>query len=193
MNLRSQKQLAARVLKCGVSRVRIKAEKEVEEAITREDIRNLIKKNLIWKIQKRGQVRAQSRLRLAQRKKGRKKGFGSKKGKAGARNSGKRHWIRTIRSVRKALKKLKETGAIENRLYRRLYLMAKGGTFKSRRHLLSYLKEHELLKMKERKPVKKVKKPAKPIKKVKRKPAKKKPATAKRAKKAAKKQTKKKK
>lgn len=166
MNLRSQKQLAARILKCGLSRVRVKTEKDVGEAITREDIRNLIGKGLIWKVQKRGQNRAMARKRLGQKRRGRKRGFGSKKGKAGARSPGKTQWMKTIRSVRDSLKKLKESGMIERRLYRKLYLMAKGGSFKSRRHLLSYLRDHELIKKKP--PKEKIKKPEKiekPIKK----------------------------
>lgn len=174
MNLRSQKQLAARIMKCGTTRVRVKSEKDVEEAITREDIRSLISKGLIWKIQKRGQVSAYSRKRLSQKKRGRKKGFGSKKGKAGARNPKKARWMRTIRSVRSALKKLKESKMIDGRMYRKLYLMAKGGSFKSRRHLVLYLKDHELLKVKE-KPVKKKAPVKKSIKKIK-KAAVKKPA-----------------
>lgn len=167
MNLRSQKHLAARILKCGATRVRVRSGKEVEEAITREDIRNLIKKGLIWKVQKRGQVRAFARMRASQRSKGRKRGFGSRKGKAGARNPGKSEWIRSIRSVRGALRGLKEYGLIEKRPYRKLYLMAKGGSFKSRRHLIQYLKDHELLKVKG-KPLKK--RPA-VEKSIKRKPA----------------------
>ncbi len=179
MNLRSQKQLAARVMNCGITRVRIKTEKEVEEAITREDIRNLIKKGLIWKVQKKGQNRAMARKRLSQKKRGRKKGFGSRKGKAGSRNPKKTRWMKTIRSVRKALKNLKETGAIESGIYRKLYLRAKGGTFKSRRHLILYLKGHELLK---EKPIRKPKKKTKPIKAAKKtvkKPTAKKPAAKK--------------
>jgi len=163
MNLRSQKQLAARVMNCGTTRVRIKTEKEVEEAITREDIRNLIKKGLIWKVQKKGQNRAMARKRLSQKKRGRKKGFGSRKGKAGSRNPKKTRWMKTIRSVRDSLKTLKETGAIESGIYRKLYLRAKGGTFKSRRHLILYLKGHELLKEKQ-KPVRKKEKIKKPKK-----------------------------
>jgi large subunit ribosomal protein L19e len=150
MNLRSQKQLAARIMKCGTTRVRVKTDKDVDEAITREDIRGLIKKGLIWKVQKKGQNKSQSRKRLSQKKKGRKKGFGSRKGKAGARNPRKKQWMRTIRAVRDSLKSLKEKGLIDSQVYRRMYLMAKGGSFKSRRHLLLYLKDHELLKVSEK-------------------------------------------
>jgi len=55
MDLSSQKRIAADVLKCGITRVRITADgeamKEVEEALTREDIRALVRKGLIKKIQ----------------------------------------------------------------------------------------------------------------------------------------------
>ena len=54
MNVRSQKQIAAKIMKIGVSRVRVKGEKEVEEAITRNDIRTLITRGVIYKTKKKG-------------------------------------------------------------------------------------------------------------------------------------------
>ena len=71
MNLKSQKKIASRILKCGLNRVRIEASKEVEEALTREDIRGLIRKGLIKKMQKRGASRAGAKRRLVQKKRGR--------------------------------------------------------------------------------------------------------------------------
>lgn len=188
MNLKSQKQMAAKILKCGMTRVRTKTDKEVEEAITREDIRGLIKKGLIWKVQKKGQNKSYSRKRLTQKKRGRGRGFGSRKGKSGARTSRKTLWIKTIRAVRDQLKKLKMSGQIDAKLYRRLYRMAKGGTFKSRKHIMFYLKDHELLKERVKPVAKKAEKKAKPKpKKPAKKPANKKPAKKKPAKKTAKK------
>ena len=68
MNLSTQKRIAAEIMKCGVSRIRIKEDKDVEEALTREDIRNLIKKGLIKRIQKKGTSRVHARAILRQKK-----------------------------------------------------------------------------------------------------------------------------
>jgi len=146
MDLKSQKRIAAEILKCGASRVRVKAVKEVEEALTREDVRGLIKKGLITAVQKKGTGRAAAKKKLAQKKKGRQKGTGSRKGARGARLSSKQAWIRKIKSLRKLLRELRDSGRIERDVYRRVFGMAKGGFFRNKNHLFYYLKEHELLK-----------------------------------------------
>ena len=61
MGLNSQKKIAASLLKCGASRIRIKQSKEVDEALTRNDIRELIKKGYIWKEQKKGSSKKYSK------------------------------------------------------------------------------------------------------------------------------------
>lgn len=174
MDLKSQKQIAAKILKCGVSRVRVEASKEVEEALTREDIRGLIQKGLIKKVQKKGTSRSKARKILSQKKKGRRKGTGRRKGRTGARSPSKRVWIRSIRGIRNLLRELRDRGRIETRDYRKLLLMAKGGAFRSRKHTLFYIKDKELFKETEKKPAPKAgKKAKKPAAKKPRKPAKK--------------------
>ena len=143
MNLSTQKRLAASILKCGVSRVRIKQDKAVEEALTREDIRGLIERDLIWKIQKKGTARGKARKILSQKRKGRKRGPGSKKGIQVDR---KREWMSHIRAQRRILKSLRDSGNISKKDYRTVYLRAKGGMFRSKKHMLSYLKERDILK-----------------------------------------------
>jgi large subunit ribosomal protein L19e len=151
MGMNSQKRIAADLLKCGVSRVRIEAAKEVEEALTREDIRNLIKKGMIKKIRKKGQNRAKTRKLQLQKKLGRRKGPGSRKGSKFTRNPRKRAWIKRVRPLRMLLTELKENEQIKKKDYRRIYLQIKGGMFRDKKHLLLYLKEHELLRAKPKK------------------------------------------
>ncbi len=139
--LEAQKRMAAELLKCGVSRVRIKSEKEVKEAITREDVRRLIRKGVIYKVQKKGTSRAFARKKLEQKRKGRRKGQGSRKGAKKARKRPKDVWMGRIRALRKLLRELKEKGKLEREEYKKLYLMAKGGAFRTKRHLLLYLKK----------------------------------------------------
>ncbi len=160
--MRSQKSMAAKILKCGASRVRIDtstedARKEVGEALTREDIRNLIRKGLIRKVQKKGSSRAKARKILMQKKKGRRKGTGSRKG--GRKIRKKAAWIKVARPLRRFLRKLRDSGQIDKKDYRRLYMRVKGGMFRNKKHLLFYLKEHELLKPVAKRPRKKTPKP----------------------------------
>jgi len=152
-NIKSQKRMAAEILKCGIYRIKIKSVQEAEEALTREDVRNLIRKGIISKVQKRGSSRAAARKILTQKKKGRRKGMGKRKGKLYAGESKKRKWTKTIKTMRSLLKELKENGRIERKDYRNMYLRIKSGMFRNRNHILLYLKEHDLLKQAE--PVKK--------------------------------------
>jgi large subunit ribosomal protein L19e len=162
MDLRSQKSMAAKILKCGASRIRIDAgtedaRKEIGEALTREDIRILIRKGLIRKVQKKGSSRAKTRKILIQKRKGRRKGTGSRKG--GRKTRKKAAWIRTARPLRRFLRKLRDSGQIDKKDYRKLYMRIKGGMFRNKKHLMFYLKEHELLKPIAKRPRKKTPKP----------------------------------
>lgn len=148
MNLSTQKQIAAKILKCGTSRVRIRAGKEVEESLTREDVRNLIRKGHIWKEQKKGTSKFNAKKIISQKKRGRMKGHGSRKGTAGARKKRKQIWMDTVRPLRRLLRELKDSGSITNQHYKKIYLMIKGGAFRNKKHLLYYLKDHEMLKAK---------------------------------------------
>lgn len=49
-----------------------------------------------------------------------------------------------IRPMRKALKKLRDEGKITRRVYRDLYLKAKGNAFRNTAHLRTYIAEHKL-------------------------------------------------
>ncbi len=146
MNLRTQKNLAAKILKAGISRVKVENDPDVAEAITRNDVRNLIKAGLISTIQKKGQCTSLSKKRAAQKKKGRKTSKGSKKGTKNARKNSKTKWMVRIRSIRKMLKEMKEGNQIENADYRKLYKLASGGTFRSKKHVIMYAEDHDMLK-----------------------------------------------
>jgi len=110
VNLKSQKRMAADILKCGIDRVKIKQDKEVEDALTRDDIRRLIKKGLITKVQKKGTSRLGSKKTAIQKKKKRRIGTGSRKGSKGARTKDKEVWMKKIRALRRLLKELRDEG-----------------------------------------------------------------------------------
>ena len=145
MDMNSQKEIAAKIMKCGVSRVRIRQAEEVEEALTREDIRGLIQKGIIWKVQKAGTSKYASKKRLDQKAKGRMNGPGKRKGTTGARKNDKTKWMEKVRALRKMLSELKESGQVEGKDYGILYRRIKGGFFRNKKHLLYYLKEHDIL------------------------------------------------
>lgn len=139
MRFDHQRRLAAAIFHVGLNRVRITtdpAEQEnILDAITREQIRELIRRNVITKRAEKGVSRARARHRAAQKRKGRRRGTGSREGTSNARRPSKAHWMLTIRALRRRLRELKAQGRIDVRTYRRFYSQAKGGMFKSRAHL----------------------------------------------------------
>lgn len=146
MELGLQKRLAASIGGCSKKRVVFDVERldEIKEAITKVDIRGLIKDNAIKIRKKRGISRFRIRKNKAQKRKGRQKGFGSRKGSKNARLENKREWINKARLQRKLLNTLKKKRIITNNVYRELYWKVKGGFFRSKRHIKLYIEEHNL-------------------------------------------------
>jgi len=134
--------MAAELLGCGANRVWIDPTymEDVADAITRDDIRAAINDGKIRKLRVQGTSRGRIRYLKAQKKKGRRKGMGSRMGTKKARNPKKEAWMRTIRAVRKQLKELRDTGRINKRTYREYYMKSKGGMFRSRAHVISHIK-----------------------------------------------------
>lgn len=138
--------MAAEILKCGASRVRVVQSKDVDEALTRQDIRNLIRKGLIYKVQKKGTSKINSRRRFKQKKKGRMGGAGRRKGTLKTRAPPKKEWMRIVRTLRKTLRELRASGQIADGSYGGIYRRIKGGSFRNKSHMFLYLKEHGLMK-----------------------------------------------
>ncbi len=147
MKLTVQKRLASRLLKAGYNKVKFDPERlsDIKEAITSSDLRTLIKEGAVVKEKPKGVSKSRSRKVKEQKKKGRRKGHGSRKGKATARTEKKETWINRIRAQRKLLSSLKEQQKISKETYTLFYRKAKGGFFRSKRHLLLYLEEQNLI------------------------------------------------
>ena len=143
MELRSQKQTAAKLMKCGVSRVWIDPARigDAHQAITAEDIRRLIKDGIISKKQKKGLSTFKKKKVALQKRKGRRKGEGSRKGSLGSRYSRKQDWMNRVRSQRKFLKDMLKDQKIEKEFYKELYRKSKGGFFRNVGHLKSYIEK----------------------------------------------------
>lgn len=148
MDLSLQKRLAAEVLGVGESRIWIDPNRieDVEGAVTKEEIRKLIREGVIRVKPVKGNSRARWKERHEKRKKGRRRGPGKRKGTKTARLSKKEAWMNRIRKIRRYLRYLRDKGVIDKKTYRRLYMLAKGGAFKSLSSLKSYMKEQGLLK-----------------------------------------------
>lgn len=135
MNL--QKKLASSIMKCGIEKVWIDPKNEkVKQAITRKDIKRFIKEGIIKKIPDK---KVKRHLEKKQQR------SGSIKGSRGARISKKQGWLNVVRPQRRLLKELKQKGQLKPFVYLKIYKMIKGNVFRSKAHLMSYLKNKELL------------------------------------------------
>lgn len=147
-DLRYQRNIAARILKCGKDRIWLDPSRsaDIAEAITARDINHLINDGVINKKHKKGVSTGRKRFAAAQKKKGRRKGPGSRKGKRSTRLPPKRAWIKQVRILRKTLSELKISGKIKKDVYRMLYRRVKGGFFRNREHLITYLEKEDIIK-----------------------------------------------
>lgn len=145
-DLKSQRRLAAQILKIGQNRVWINPERieDAEGAITREEVRKLVHEGTIKSKPEKGISRGRGRILHLKKKKGRRSGMGSRTGSPHARISKKEAWMSKIRVLRKRLRLLKAKKIIPEGEYGKLYRMAGSGRFESNADLERYLKAHEL-------------------------------------------------
>jgi large subunit ribosomal protein L19e len=146
MKLKLQKKLASNILKSSPKRVKFEKEllDEIKDSLTKDDVRGLIKRNLITLNKKKGVSRSRAKKRKIQRVKGLQKGAGKRKGTANARTPEKEIWMNKIRLQRTFLKELFDKKYLTPQTYRNLYLKAKGGFFRSKRHIKIYIEDNEL-------------------------------------------------
>ncbi|MFH1106727.1 MAG: 50S ribosomal protein L19e [Candidatus Micrarchaeota archaeon] len=141
MSVKTVRRLAARLLKCGKSRVRIIDPKRASDALTSDDVRELIKEKVVFEVPSHGVSRGKARRKQERKRKGRRRGRGSQSGSAHARVTAKELWMRKVRAQRKLLKasKRKVSGAV----FREAYRMIKGNAFPDKKRLAEYLKSKE--------------------------------------------------
>ncbi|WP_049969857.1 50S ribosomal protein L19e [Haladaptatus cibarius] len=143
-DLSAQKRLAADVLDVGKNRVWFDpdAQGAIADAITREDIRELVDDGSIQAKDAKSNSRGRARERKAKRKYGHRKGPGTRKGKKGGRKDSKEEWQNQIRAQRRKLRELRSEGEITKSQYRDLYDKSKGGEFRSVQYLLNYIENN---------------------------------------------------
>ena len=147
MQVTNQKRMAADLLskqegkQVGINRVWIHPAyiDQVATAVQKEEIRELIEEGIIRSKPIQGTSRVRARLAKTQKSKGRRKGQGSRAGSKNARTPRKQLWMRKIRSQRRVLKDLRESGNLDASRYRYYYRKATGGTYRSVGHMKTYL------------------------------------------------------
>ena len=140
-SLKLQKRLAASVLDCGLGRVWMDDSEisTITMANSRQQIRKLISDGIIVRRPVGMHSKARHAKRLVAKRLGRHTGYGKRRGCKTARTSEKFQWIRRIRVLRKVLVDFRKRAEIDNHLYRKLYLKAKGNEFRNRRVLVEHI------------------------------------------------------
>jgi large subunit ribosomal protein L19e len=144
MKLNKLKELSSKVLNVGKQKLKINTSKyqenkeQVDKAITKQDVRDIVSKGVVFREQDTGHSRGRARKILAQKKLKRKKGPGKKRGTPKARNKKNIHNLK-VRGLRKRLQELKDEGKLNDKKYSKLYLMITGNYFRGKKHLEEYI------------------------------------------------------
>jgi len=117
---------------------------DVEMAITREEIRKLIREGAIRPAPKKGVSRARARILHEKKKKKLRRGPGTRKGSRGAKITKKQAWMQRIRALRRTLREWKAKRSLTEGAYRQLYMIAGSGAFVSIADMERYAKTHGL-------------------------------------------------
>lgn len=147
MNLKLQKRIAADVLKVSYKRVWFDQTRleEIKEAITKEDIRSLVATGVVREKPAKSNSRVRARKTATQKRKGLRRGQGSRKGRATARLPSKQVWMAKVRVQRKFVRELLDQKVIAKPTYNDFYRKVKGNFFRSRRHIKLYMNDNDLV------------------------------------------------
>jgi len=130
MKLDLKKKLAAKTLKVGVGRVILNEDRlaDIKEAITKQDIRDLVANGAISVREVKGRktnVKRKTRRRI-----------GKIKIKV---NKRKQEYVRMTRKLRDYIKKMKEQEVVDNEKYKDVRKKIRNRVYKSKRHLKEQL------------------------------------------------------
>ena len=143
VNLKLQRRLASSVLGVGAGRVWMDPNEvnEIALANSRKAMKKLVKDQFVIKKKVAMHSRQRARLRKEEVAKGRHSGEGKRKGCRDARMPTKLLWIRRQRTLRRLLKRYRDAKKIDRHLYKKTYLGAKAGQFKSKQNLADHIEK----------------------------------------------------
>ena len=127
MNLKNKKKLVGKTMSVGIDRVIINRPEEIKEAITRQDMRDLIQAGAVSIKEVKGRRKVEKRKR--------------RRGKGNLRktvNKRKENYMIMTRKLRKYVRILKKQGKITNEKYHEIRKKIRGKEFRS----LAYMQEH---------------------------------------------------
>lgn len=136
MSIKTTQRLASRITGAGTSRVAIRDFKAAKDALTADDVRELLKSGGIEIRPQKGVGRAKAKAKQARKEAGRRRGSGSRKGSQFSKMNRKTRWVTKVRAQRKVLSNMKPR--LTEGAYRELYSQVKGNMFRDKKHLLSY-------------------------------------------------------
>lgn len=137
MSVKTVRRVASEMLNIGQSRIRILDAKRASEALTREDVRGLLKDKAVIALPKQGISRGKAKITQTRKQSGRGRGKGSKKGAMYAGVSKKELWMRKVRALRKTLTNNKFR--LDSADYREIYNMVRGNAFRGRKQLTEFI------------------------------------------------------
>ncbi len=135
MTIQTVRRLAADIFGVGESRVKFSPDGvgEAKGALTRDDVRALIKKGVVRKIPVTGRASTRKRERR------------TTAGIRGKRVSTKEEWIMKVRAQRRFLEFLVTEKALKTDDKRDVYYKVKSGIFRNKKAMLLYLKDNGLV------------------------------------------------
>ena len=141
MSIKLTKRVAAIIMDRGENSIRINptAIAEAKKAITREDVRALIKNGSVYAIKEKKNLSIHGKELRKKRIEGRKRGPGRRKGTKNARHN--ISYPKKIRGQRRILKNLKEDKIIDNVVFKKYYKLTKGGGFPTKISLINHIKD----------------------------------------------------
>ncbi|MFA5108435.1 MAG: 50S ribosomal protein L19e [Candidatus Micrarchaeia archaeon] len=141
------RRLAASIIGIGESKIWLdpNARDKISEALTRDDVRALIKDGVIKAMPRMGVCRLRARIKSEGKKVGRRTGHGSRKGSRSARQGPKSVWMAKVRAQRSLLSSLVAEGKLDKSHSKQIYMKIKGNSFRGRQNLVNYLKENDLI------------------------------------------------
>jgi large subunit ribosomal protein L19e len=136
MTIAFVKRTAAQILGRGESAIRLRESSldDISKAITRDDVRRLISGGSVFALKAKKNLSMNSKILRQKREEGRRRGVGRRKGSRNARSG--MTWEKKVRAQRFLLSELKGRGKFDNMMFRKLYLLVKGGSFADKAALL---------------------------------------------------------